>query len=138
VVERFFRAVPAGRTDKKALHRFRIRGKELRYAMELVTGAFPDQLRAKFYPALKAIQDRLGAINDRATATTRLQQQIEAASDATDRASWRRLLAHEQAQLDQARQEFWKWCTPAMLRELRDGFEAMLVDSVQAGSSQHG
>jgi CHAD domain-containing protein len=134
VVEQFFAAVPADRADEAALHRFRIRGKELRYAMELLAGAFPEPFRTELYPAVEAVQDRLGEINDLATATARLRQEIEAAGNSPDAASWRRLLPNEQAQLDRARQQFWQWCTAPKLRELRDGFEAMLAGPDRSGS----
>jgi CHAD domain-containing protein len=152
LVEQFFGAIPSDRTDEAALHQLRIRGKELRYAIEFLASAFPDKLRTGLsptieamqnrlgaindllYPTIKAMQDRLGEINDLATVKARLGQQLEAAS-AADVASWRRLLANEQAQLDQARQKFWDWCTPQMLQALRDGFEAMLGGPTRASES---
>ena len=126
VVERFFVAVPADHTDEAALHRFRICGKQLRYDMELLAGAFPDEFRTRLYPAIEAMLDLLGEINDLATAKARLQQKIDAASDRKKAASWRRLLTNEQAQFDRARQQFWDSCTPQTLRDLRDGFEKMI------------
>jgi CHAD domain-containing protein/uncharacterized protein Yka (UPF0111/DUF47 family) len=126
VVERFFGAVPADTTDEAALHQFRIRGKELRYAVELLAGAFPDELRTALYPTLEAMQDRLGQINDLATAKARLRQKMEAAGDDREAASWRRLLTNEQTQLDQALNDFWQWCSPQMIRQVREGFIAML------------
>jgi CHAD domain-containing protein len=125
-VQRFFAAVPSDRTDEAALHRFRIRGKELRYVMELLAGAFPDRLRTRLYPVIEAIQDRLGQINDLATARARLRNKIKAASHPAAAAAWQRLLAKEQRQFDQARQKFWQWCTLEMFQELRAGFEALL------------
>jgi CHAD domain-containing protein len=126
VVERFFVTVPADQTDEVALHQFRICGKQLRYDMELLAGAFPDEFRTRLYPAIEALLDLLGEINDLATAKARLKQKIDSASDRKEAASWRRLRTNEQAQLDRARQQFWDWCTPQTLRELRDGFEKML------------
>jgi CHAD domain-containing protein len=41
VDERFFEAVPSDDADEKRLHLFRIRGKKLRYVMELLAPAFP-------------------------------------------------------------------------------------------------
>lgn len=132
----FFSAVPADPTDEAALHQFRVRGKELRYAMELLAGAFPEQFRTVLYPTIEALQDRLGEINDLATAKTRLQKKIAAGDGAADVAAWRRLLAHERAQLDQARRKFWEWCTPTMLRDLRHSFATVLTDSPAISSSE--
>ena len=135
-VGQFFSAVPPDPTDEAALHQFRIRGKELRYAMELLAGAFPEQFRTTLYPTIEALQDRLGEINDLATAKTRLQKKIARADGAADVAAWRRLLTHERAQLDQARRRFWEWCTPTMLHELRQDFATVLGDSHAFSSSE--
>jgi CHAD domain-containing protein len=136
--ERFFGAVPADPADEAALHQLRIRGKELRYQMELLAGAFPDSCRTHLYPTVEAMQDRLGEVNDLATATARLRQKIEAAGDRKKAASWRGLLRNEQAELDQARQKFWAWCTPQVLQDLRDGFEALLREPTHPGSPRKG
>jgi len=125
LVARFFEAIPSDHTNEAALHQLRIRGKELRYAVELLSGAFPDTLRTQLYPLLEEIQDRLGAINDLATARMRLQEKTETAATSAEAGSWRRLLAAEQTQLEQARQEFWQWCTPQRLQELRSGLKAL-------------
>src|SRR5436305_660818 len=45
VLDRFFAAALSGRADEAALHRFRIEGKELRYAMELLAVAFLESFR---------------------------------------------------------------------------------------------
>jgi CHAD domain-containing protein len=134
VVERFFAAVPADQTDEAALHQLRTCGKQLRYDMELLAGAFPDEFRTQLYATIEAMQDRLGEINDLATAKARLQEKIEAANDAKEAASWRLLLTNEQAQLDIAHQQFWEWCTPPTLRDLRDGFDTMLGTLTQTES----
>lgn len=128
LVEQFFAAVPFDKTDEAALHKFRIHGKELRYALELLAGALPDEFRTKLYPTIEDMQNRLGEINDLATAKAWLQQKVESASAPKERALWQRLLASEQAQFDQVRPTFWDWCTPQMLQELRDGFEGLLGD----------
>jgi CHAD domain-containing protein len=53
LVERFLQAVPTGGADLVALHHFRIRGKQLRYAMELLAPAFRAEFRDKLYPPSK-------------------------------------------------------------------------------------
>jgi CHAD domain-containing protein len=137
-VQEFFAAVPADPTDAAALHRFRIRGKHLRYVIELLAAAFPDRLRTNLYPVIEQMQDQLGDINDLATAEARLREKIERASKPAEASDWHRLLAAEQAQLEQARQQFWDWCTPGMLQELRGGFEALLNVQRRGKSSPNG
>jgi CHAD domain-containing protein/uncharacterized protein Yka (UPF0111/DUF47 family) len=127
VVGRFFAAIPSDRADPAALHRFRVRGKELRYAMEVLAGAFPESFRTRLYPAVEALQNRLGEINDLATAAARLEHKLQTPGGSAHSASWRQLLAAEREQLGQARRQFWEWWTPQRLRELRDGFEAVLA-----------
>jgi CHAD domain-containing protein len=126
LVQWFFRAVPANRTDGEALHRFRIRSKVRRYAMELLAGAFPVSFRTTLYPAVEAIQDRLGEINDLATTTARLRRKVQKAGDSAEAEPWRHLLAEEEARFDEARRQFWEWCSPLRLQQLRDGFEEAL------------
>jgi CHAD domain-containing protein len=125
-VERFFSAVPSDPKDAAALHQFRIRGKQLRYLIELLAAAFPDGLRTEVYPVIEAIQDRLGDINDLATAQTKLREKIERANKPAEASDWRRLLAAEQAEFEEADRRFWGWCTPSVLKELRGRFEALL------------
>jgi CHAD domain-containing protein/uncharacterized protein Yka (UPF0111/DUF47 family) len=137
VVERFFRAVPADRADEAALHQFRIRGKELRYALELLAGALPERVRIELYPEVEEMQDRLGEINDLATAKERLRHKIEGARG-SEAALWRRLLANEQRQFDRACGEFWEWCASHLLRDLCAGFDAALARAGQAPPSRNG
>ena len=127
----FFAATPADPNDEAALHQFRICGKQFRYVIELLAAAFPDRLRTELYPVIEKMQDQLGDINDLVTAQAKLREQIERASKPAEATDWRRLLAAEQAQFEQARQLFWDSHTPAMLKKLRAGFEALL--SVQRG-----
>lgn len=126
LVEQFFAVVPADQTDEAAMHRFRIRGKELRYALELFAGVMPDEIRTKLYPTIAAMQERLGEINDLVTAKAWLQKKVESTGDPKKVAAWQRLLAREQAQCDQVRPAFWDWWTSERLQELHDGFEALL------------
>jgi CHAD domain-containing protein len=123
LVEQFFAAVPSNGSEVSALHQLRIRGKQLRYGMELVVAAFPEEFRTELYAVTEAMQDRLGAINDLATAVARLAQE---AFESSKNLSWRRLLANEQQRLAQSCQEFWAWCTPHLMQGLRDGFEVVL------------
>jgi CHAD domain-containing protein/uncharacterized protein Yka (UPF0111/DUF47 family) len=135
LLERFFASAPADDASEEALHRFRIHGKELRYALELLRGAFPPEEHARLYETVESIQDRLGEVNDLATATARLREKIEAAQDARTAAPWRRLLVEERNQLDHATLAFREWCNSDMLRQLRKGFEALLSGRPAAADS---
>lgn len=126
VVQEWFAAIPADPTDAAALHHFRICGKQLRDVIEVLAAVFPDRLRNDLYPVIEKMQDELGDINDLATAQVKLRDKIKQASEPAEASDWHRLLTAEQAQLAQARQRFWEWCTTGMLKELRVGFEALL------------
>jgi CHAD domain-containing protein len=138
VMQRFFRAVPSDRTGQSALHRFRIRSKELRYVLELLAGAFPERVRAELCPGVEAIQDRLGEINDLATATARLRHRVETAGEGAAAAVWKEILKGEQSRLDGACRAFWDWCTPQLLDGLRGGLEAILALPGQAPAARNG
>lgn len=132
LVESFFAAIPADGTDMAELHAFRILGKELRYGMELVGGAFGPDFREKLYPLVETLQDRLGALNDLATAQTRLRKRIEEADGPAESEHLQKLLAEEQARLKGIHREFANWFTPSLQQELRGGFDSLLAGSVRA------
>jgi CHAD domain-containing protein len=126
VVKRFFAASPPAASDEAALHQFRIRGKELRYVMELLAAAFPPDFREQLYPVVEAVQDRLGEINDLATAQGRLRERIEQAGRSPEATRLRRLFDDQQAQLERAHAEFLGWWTPRLAETLRTGFKSVL------------
>jgi CHAD domain-containing protein len=135
LVEKFFRAAPSHAADTASLHRFRIRGKQLRYAMELVAGAFPPDLREALYPVVEALQEKLGEINDLATARARLRRRLRDAEDPERARHVRRGLAEEEARLAQARHAFLDWCTPQLLDDLRAGLAAALEGSTRSAEN---
>jgi CHAD domain-containing protein len=126
IVEQFFEAMPAEAGDPQALHQFRISGKELRYALELLAGAFPADIYDQQYALVETLQDRLGAINDLVTAQARLRRRIQAAGNSAEDDHLRQVLAGEEARLAEARQDFRTWWTPQISETLRAGFDAML------------
>jgi CHAD domain-containing protein len=125
--KRFFAAVPRSRADDDAFHAFRIRGKSLRYVIELLAGAFPATLRSRLYPALATLQDRLGAVNDGVTALAGLTARKKAAATPADAAAWARLIARERTALTRARSAYATRATPKRLRDLRAAFDALGV-----------
>lgn len=123
-VERFFAAVPRDQTDEAAMHRFRIRAKELRYSVELLAGVLPPPIRKSVLSEAEAIQDRLGEINDLVTARQHLGQQITV-TDAVAARHWQQLLSAEQRKLELVTRRFWKWCSAARLRRLRTALNSV-------------
>ncbi len=126
VVKRYFAASPSAASDEAVLHRFRIRGKELRYVMELLAAAFPPDFREKLYPVVEAVQDRLGEINDLATAQVRLRERIKQAGRFPEAIRLHRLFDDQQAQLERAHTEFLDWWTPRLAETLHTGFKSVL------------
>lgn len=109
VLQEFFTAAAADMSDIEALHQFRIAGKKLRYALELLAPAFPESLRTRAYPCIQNLQEKLGKINDLATAQTRLQRWLEQVTDAGETAYLQELLDHEQRRLEDRRNDFLAW-----------------------------
>jgi CHAD domain-containing protein len=126
LVGSFFAACPIAGADDAALHRFRIRGKELRYALELLAGAFPPAFRDVLYPVVAALQERLGLVNDLATARRRLAEWLSATGDPATVSHLHRRLAAIAEELVQARAEFHQWWTPELREVLRQRFDEFL------------
>ncbi|SFI77401.1 CHAD domain-containing protein [Planctomicrobium piriforme] len=125
-VDDFFAAVPTDFNDESALHQFRIQGKHLRYAMELLVAAFPASFRTRLYPTIESLQDRLGKINDIRGLKARLQKKIEHAPDADSAAVSRQQLAKYEARQQQNLKSFQAWWTPKRAASLRQTFEKLL------------
>ena len=110
----------------KALHSFRIAGKRLRYAMELFAAAFPPAFREELYPLVEELQEKLGEINDHASAAARLEQwQAELPPPAA--ASALRLRRAERRALSRCRQAFFAWWTKQRAGDLKKRFARMLA-----------
>lgn len=60
--------------DTEGLHGLRLRAKRTRYAAEIFAPLYPPKHQARFVSRLGALQDRLGVMNDGATAATLLAQ----------------------------------------------------------------
>jgi CHAD domain-containing protein len=101
--------------DYQNLHKVRIAGKRLRYAIEIVAGCFSKSLRETIYPAIEEVQEILGQANDSHVAQerlTKLRQRLQAALPS----DWKRFKAgiegllrfHEQ-RLPKDRNRFLLW-----------------------------
>jgi CHAD domain-containing protein len=122
------------------LHRVRILGKRLRYAMEVFADCFAAPFREQLYPAVEEVQEILGRANDSHVAAGRLEA-LRARLRVTRPDDWRRfrpgvegLLRHHRQQLPRERRRFLAWWQ----RWQTSGAEAALTSlllSPQAGSA---
>jgi len=69
----FNAAVDDDPSDPKALHKLRILGKQLRYAIEIYAASFPPAMKAQIYPAVESLQEQLGEVQDAVVGTQRLE-----------------------------------------------------------------
>ena len=83
-----------------AIHKLRIQGKRLRYALELAVSVDP-AIRSRLYPTMAAMQEKLGDINDVAVAIEHLKAtELEIRGDKHAVAVCRELMRDEQERLD--------------------------------------
>jgi CHAD domain-containing protein len=108
-------AARADLTSYDALHKVRILGKQLRYAMEVFESCYGSEFRQKYYPAVVEMQDILGLANDSYTAGERLGGLRTRMLNARSR-QWRRcqpgldmLVSFHERRLPQQRHKFEKW-----------------------------
>jgi CHAD domain-containing protein len=107
VAEQFDRAMRGKHRSSKSLHRLRIRGKRLRYALELAGSAVPGCERT--LKMLHEMQDRLGEINDCAMARDDLHRRLAASRKSSTSAQLKKLLAVEETAQRTASKEFAQW-----------------------------
>lgn len=117
-VHDFFQTADQELADWYQLHRLRIAGKQLRYTVELLSDAFPKELRDQAYPLIRDLQDRLGIINDHATAHDRLQHWIEQTAADTVRAYLEQRLQTEARLAAKRHQQFLDWWNRRRAAEL--------------------
>jgi CHAD domain-containing protein len=122
----FFSTFPGATSTESELHRFRIAGKDVRYAMELLAGAFRPEFRDEIYPMLVTIQEMLGQINDLSVARDRLRKQSDRQTDPAKLTNARRRVSVAEDELALAREVFHRWWTAESREALRTQFEQIL------------
>lgn len=131
MVDKFFADANADLSEVSALHQMRISGKQVRYAMELLSSAFGESIHRELYRVFTEVQERLGTINDHATAITLYSQWAERASDRAGQTALGDLVVNEKLMLDQAYHDFLDWWTAERAATLAEQFE---VDQLFGGS----
>ncbi|MCE9553647.1 MAG: CHAD domain-containing protein [Planctomycetes bacterium] len=107
--ERFQQALCGKPTSSKSLHQLRIRGKRLRYALELAGSAVSRPNRERLDTLLRQLQDHLGEINDSTMARQELRRRLALAEKSSAAAHLKRLLSAEDGALKAARKAFATW-----------------------------
>jgi len=117
LLDEFTKAISVRVTSYEQLHRIRILGKRLRYAMEIFADCFVPAFRANLYPQVEEMQEILGFANDSHVATTRLIH-LRDHVRASRPAEWSRLrpgienlLKYHRQRLPQERRRFGRWLT---------------------------
>jgi len=126
LIERFFAAADRRLKSAEDIHRLRIEGKKLRYAMEIFACVFPARERVRCEEALERLQRTLGEFTDHAAAEERLRRWSRADGAAAARQTIAELRAREARAACRAREAFTKWWRPSRRRSLRRKLERTL------------
>lgn len=109
LADSFLLAVPHDWHDAEATHRFRIAGKRLRYAMEVLSSALPSAYRESLYPLLESLQERLGELNDLAVARVRIGEWFDRSPQPLDESESAVLRQKLSARHEERLQQFAAW-----------------------------
>jgi CHAD domain-containing protein len=124
----------------EALHRVRILGKQLRYAMELFESCFGPAFREEIYPSVVAMQEILGRANDSHVASVRLDE-LRARVERAQPKDWARykpacdqLLLYHRRRLPEQRRHFEDWWAAWQSRGHAAALEKLLMAAVHVPS----
>lgn len=134
-VEETFLAAGGDLNEIEALHQLRIRGKHLRYAMELVAGVLDPAMRDELYPTVERMQEKLGEVNDHAVGILTIEK-LKKSADADSSEALEALVRAEQTALAESREAFLAWWTPQRAGELRRRFDELL-GAVRSDEVEH-
>lgn len=121
-LKKFIRAMRHDLSDDEAFHNLRIRGKKLRYSMEVVAFAFPSSFRKQLYPQLVLLQDLMGLVNDHATAVQLFRSWMESEEDVEKKSFFEGMLVAEMKSHHDIRHMFLSEWTPEEMKKLREDF----------------
>jgi CHAD domain-containing protein len=126
LLDEFFRRADRKLKDAASIHRLRIEGKKLRYALEIFAPVFPPAELAACHAALEQLQETLGEFTDHASAADRFRRWAREEGVGPDRRALAELRRLEDERAEEARRAFVKWWKPARRRALRRRFERTL------------
>ncbi len=126
LVDAFLREGDRDVTSSKQLHELRLAGKRLRYAIELLSGAFDSTLRDQIYPVFRSVQQQLGEIIDHEVAREIFEGWLVQSDDDQLNVALTRLVSQESTSLDNAVDAFRRKWTSEMIDGLRRDFDHLL------------
>lgn len=137
LVDDFFIASEGDFSDYRALHAFRIESKQLRYAMEIFAGAFDRSFRTGLYPLVEQLQEKLGEINDHATAKAMFDAWTKESPEPDLAEALAAMSEREVKAMDTSRRAFFDWWTTDRKDELRRRFAKRLsLDDCMSSNGQ--
>ncbi len=125
LVEQFYQSADIDIQDLKALHGFRISGKQLRYGLELLAPVFEDEQRALAYGIVEQLQDRLGNLHDHVVAGEMFSDWNKKRNRISKSCDLNQLLEEENQMLEKVRCDFAAWWTSAMKADTRQALEQL-------------
>ncbi len=125
-LRKFFATADALNYDPAVLHKFRVRGKQLRYTMELTVDVYPLAFRDELYPQVEQLQERLGELNDHAVAGKRYARWNATANGEVDHTELGSMIDQESDELAASLRDFAAWWTADRKQSLREGFQRCL------------
>lgn len=131
MVRRFFAHVRPRIRDVEEIHRLRIEGKRLRYALEIFAPVLPGRGRIKCQRALESLQENLGHFTDHVAAAERLRRWSDHRAATADRGALTIIRKTECGEAERARKMFLKWWT----RSRRRGLERCFRRTLRKGSA---
>jgi CHAD domain-containing protein len=126
VVVEFFSLADRKLRSAAEIHRLRIEGKKLRYAMEIFSAVFSPRVRMRCQDALEQLQETLGEFTDHAAAADRFRRWARDDSMTSNRLTLSALRRQEESLANDARKVFVKWWNPTRRRSLRRAFDRTL------------
>jgi CHAD domain-containing protein len=135
LLEELNQATAADLQDYVHLHRVRIIGKRLRYAMEVFVDCFDPSFRDQLYPAIEEMQEILGQANDSHVASERLTT-LRQSLRRQQPSAWKRcrpdldgLLRYHRHRLPRRRKRFQQWWQQWQTSGNATAFAALLQTS---------
>lgn len=123
---KFFAAKPASGASRKKLHKFRIHGKELRYAIEISDDAFDAAQSARVLKRMESFQEKLGKINDLFSENEYFTRWMQDPDFSGISSLLRESISSNKHELARRKAAFEKWCSADLMRKFQSELENML------------